>query len=98
MPKFEFSKLIRSLFPVPAKRQSRCHKSMRLEQLEQRCLLTAAVIVNPIADLATTESGGTAQFTVVLSEQPTKPVKIPVKSSDITEGTVGIKLLTFTKD
>lgn len=98
MPKFEFSKLIRSLFPVSAKRQSRCQKSLRLEQLEQRCLLTASVLVNPVANLTTTESGGTAQFTVVLTEQPTKPVKIPVKSSDVTEGTVGVKLLTFNKD
>ncbi len=99
MPKFVLSTFIhhlRSLITGHGRRRSRQLNSLQLEHLEQRCLLTATVNVNPVADLTTTESGGTAQFTVVLSEQPTKPVKIPVKTSDATEGTANTKLLVFT--
>jgi hypothetical protein len=54
------------------------------------------VIVNPTSGLTTTEAGGTAQFTVVLSTQPSSDVTIVVESSDTTEGTVNTGLLTFT--
>ncbi|MGK5092178.1 Calx-beta domain-containing protein [Deltaproteobacteria bacterium TL4] len=44
----------------------------------------------------TTESGGTATFTVKLNSQPTTSVNIPVSSSNTAEGTVAINFLTFT--
>jgi hypothetical protein len=46
--------------------------------------------------LGTTEAGGTASFTVVLTSEPTADVVIPVASSDTTEGTVSAASLTFT--
>jgi acetyl esterase/lipase len=59
----------------------------------------AGVAVNPTSGLQTTESGGQAQFTVVLTSQPTANVTIALSSSDETEGTVTTPLsgsLTFT--
>ncbi|MEZ6129922.1 MAG: Ig-like domain-containing protein [Planctomycetaceae bacterium] len=44
----------------------------------------------------TTESGGTATFTVVLNSEPTADVSIGLSSSDTTEGTVTTPPLTFT--
>ena len=44
----------------------------------------------------TTEAGGTATFTVVLTTLPTDDVTIPVASNDTTEGTIAISTLTFT--
>ena len=46
--------------------------------------------------LTTTEAGGTATFTVVLTTQPTADVTIGLSSSDPTEGTVAPASLTFT--
>ncbi len=56
---------------------------------------TAAVNVSAISG-STTEAGGTATFTVVLTSQPTADVTIGVSSSDTTEGTVSPASLTFT--
>jgi hypothetical protein len=56
----------------------------------------AGITVTPVAGLGTTEAGGTASFTVVLTSQPTADVVIPVASSDTTEGTVSASSLTFT--
>ena len=44
----------------------------------------------------TSEIGGTATFTVVLTSQPTASVTIPVASSTILQGTVSLASLTFT--
>lgn len=44
----------------------------------------------------TTEAGGTATFTVVLTGKPTENVSIPVASSDSGEGTASTSSLTFT--
>lgn len=46
--------------------------------------------------LATSESGGIATFTVVLSTMPTADVTIGLSSSDATEGTVAPASLVFT--
>lgn len=46
--------------------------------------------------LVTTESGGTATFSVTLTTPPTSDVTIPISSSDLTEGTISINSLTFT--
>src|SRR5207245_2684 len=46
--------------------------------------------------LTTTEAGGTATFTVVLTSQPAADVSIGLSSSDLTEGTVAPALVTFT--
>ena len=57
---------------------------------------TAGITVSPTAGLVTTEAGGTAQFTVVLTSQPTADVTIGLTSSDLTEGTVSAASVTFT--
>ncbi len=57
---------------------------------------TAGITVTPIAGLITTESGGTAIFTIRLDTEPIAPVTIGVTSSDILEGTVSPTSVTFT--
>ena len=57
---------------------------------------TAGITVTPTSGLTTTEAGGTATFTIVLSSQPTADVTIGLSSSDPTEGTVLPTSLTFT--
>ncbi|MBP8791833.1 MAG: HYR domain-containing protein, partial [Lutibacter sp.] len=62
---------------------------------------TAGFIVTPIT-LTTTEAGGTATFTVVLTSKPgtdsdqTQVVVVDVASNDLTEGIVDLSQLTFT--
>src|SRR5437762_1502341 len=56
----------------------------------------AGITVIPTSGLTTTEGGGTATFTVVLTSQPTANVTIGLSSSDLTEGTVSPASLTFT--
>ena len=50
----------------------------------------------PAGGLVTTESGGTASFTVVLNTQPAADVTITPSSSNTAEGTVSPAALTFT--
>src|SRR5438093_95821 len=57
---------------------------------------TAAFAVATTSGLTTTESGGTATFTVVLRTQPIANVTIGLSSSDLTEGTVAPASVTFT--
>src|SRR5438874_1892722 len=57
---------------------------------------TPAITVSPTSGLTTTESGGTATFTVALMSQPTANVTIGLSSSDPGEGTVAPASLTFT--
>ena len=61
---------------------------------------TAGVSVSPATSttsrLRTTESGGTATFTVKLDSEPTGDVALAVASSDTDEGTVMPATLTFT--
>ena len=54
------------------------------------------IAVTPTNNLLTTQSGGTASFTVVLDIPPTANVYINVDSSDTAEGTVDKSTLTFT--
>ncbi len=49
---------------------------------------TAGVTVTPLGGLTTTEAGGTATFTVVLTSEPVNDVSVNLTSSDLTEGTV----------
>src|SRR6185503_2974523 len=56
----------------------------------------AGIQVTPTAGLGTTEAGGTASFTVVLTSQPTADVVVPVASTHTAEGTVSASTLTFT--
>lgn len=55
-----------------------------------------AINVTPTSGLQTTESGGTATFSVVLSAAPTGNVTIPISTSDVTEGTASVSQLVFT--
>ena len=61
---------------------------------------TAGIAVSPATStgsrLETTESAGTATFTVKLATEPTGDVEIGVASSNTGEGTVGPSSLTFT--
>jgi hypothetical protein len=57
---------------------------------------TAGVTVTPTSGLTTTEAGGTATFTIMLSSQPSANVRIDLSSNDPTEGTVLPLSLTFT--
>ena len=56
----------------------------------------AGVAVNPITGLITTESGGTATFTVALDTQPQSVVVIGLNCDDPTEGSISHQSLTFT--
>ena len=53
------------------------------------------ISVNVIND-NTTESGGTALFTVKLDSEPTANVTIPISSDNVSEGNVSVSSLTFT--
>ncbi|HSF16394.1 MAG TPA: Calx-beta domain-containing protein [Vicinamibacteria bacterium] len=57
---------------------------------------TAGITVSPTSGLTTTEAGGTATFTVVLTAQPSGDVTVGLSSSDATEGSVSPPSLTFT--
>src|SRR5439155_448535 len=54
------------------------------------------ITVSPTSGLVTTEAGGTATFTMVLTSQPSANVVIGVVSSDLTEGTASPLSVTFT--
>jgi large repetitive protein len=56
----------------------------------------AGIAVNPVSDIATSEAGGAATFTVVLNSQPSADVTIGISSNDLTEGTVSPDSLSFT--
>ena len=56
------------------------------------------ITVAPTSGLQTTESGGTATFTVVLDTQPAADVTLDLVSSDPTEGMIEPASLTFTPD
>ena len=56
----------------------------------------AGIVVTPTSGLVTTEAGGTANFTVVLTSEPTANVSITLSSNDTGEGTVSPAYLTFT--
>ena len=57
---------------------------------------TADVFVTPTSGLETTETGGTAAFTIVLLTQPTADVTLPLASSATDEATVSDASVTFT--
>ena len=54
------------------------------------------ILVSPTSGLTTSESGGTASFSVVLTSAPTADVVIDVASQDTTEGVVNVSQLIFT--
>jgi hypothetical protein len=54
---------------------------------------TAGINVTPTSGLFTTEDGGIATFTMVLTSEPTADVRIGLASSDPTEGTVSPTLV-----
>ena len=98
MATFGFSRFIhilRQSLTDGAKRRCRPMRSADLEWLEERCV-PAAIMVSADPGLFTTEAGGKAQFTVVLSDKPSKSVTIPIGSSDAKEGTASVKKLVFT--
>src|SRR5262249_7216087 len=61
-----------------------------------RYLPGASVLVSPQTRLATTEAGGTAQFSVMLSQVPAADVTISLTPSVAGEGAPSAASLTFT--
>jgi hypothetical protein len=59
-------------------------------------LKAPGVKVTPTSGLITTEAGGTATFSVALTQKPTDDVSIRLSSSNESEGTVSPNNLTFT--
>jgi len=53
------------------------------------------IFINQTAGLVTSESGGTASFTVSLATQPSAPVTMTLTSSNTSEGTVSTATVTF---
>ena len=66
-----------------------CSQSTRLD--DDAAIITLGPVSGP-----TTEAGGSATFTVVLSSEPTVDVTIGLSSGDLTEGTVSPTSVTFT--
>jgi len=58
--------------------------------------VAAGITVTPTSGLVTTESGGTANFTVKLNSQPTANVTLGLSSSNTAEGVISTPSLTFT--
>jgi hypothetical protein len=56
----------------------------------------AGFTVTPTSGLTTTEAGGTATFTMSLTQAPNANVTVPISSSNTAEGTVGPGSLVFT--
>jgi hypothetical protein len=56
----------------------------------------SGITITPIAGLTTTEAGGAATFTIVLTSQPMADVTIALSTSDTTEGTVSPESIGFT--
>jgi large repetitive protein len=54
------------------------------------------VIVSPPSGLVTGEAGGVARFTARLTSRPTATVVLALRTSDNSEGGVGVAALTFT--
>jgi len=57
----------------------------------------AGITVTPTSGLVTTESGGTASFTIVLDRYPAADVSLAISSSNSAEGVVAPTSLTFTR-
>ncbi len=58
----------------------------------------SAITVTPLEGLVTTEDGGTATFSVALTQKPSADVTIPAVSLDTSEGIVTPASVTFTAD
>jgi autotransporter-associated beta strand protein/parallel beta-helix repeat protein len=61
-----------------------------------RTFYVTGILVTPTSGLQTAEGGGTAQFNIVLTAQPTASVTIGLQSSNTSEGTVAPSSVTFT--
>ena len=57
---------------------------------------TMAIVVDPVGDTTTDETGDTATISIHLDSEPSANVTIPVSSTDPTEGTVTPDQLVFT--
>ncbi len=84
----------------PAPNGTVCGATDRLVCSEAQCVdlddQQIGFTVTPVAGLTTTESGGTATFTIVLNKVPTIAVTVGLSSDDTAEGTVSPASVTFT--
>ncbi len=58
--------------------------------------LSPGIAVSPTSGLNTTKSGGTASFTIKLTEKPQAPVSFPITTSNAAEGIPNVSVVTFT--
>jgi Ca2+-binding RTX toxin-like protein len=56
---------------------------------------SAGVLIEPFEGLVTTELGGNSEFNISLTAPPSAEVRIPISSSDVTEGTVSVAEVSF---
>ncbi len=56
------------------------------------------ILITPTSGLTTTEAGGTANFSIVLTSQPTANVTFSLESSNPNEGIPSVSSITFTPD
>ena len=77
------------------RRRSRQIGVETLELLESR-VVPAGVQLTSLGSLQTTEAGGQAEFSVVLTSPPTKNVTIPIATSNRFEGASNVRQLVFT--
>ncbi|MEO0529422.1 MAG: hypothetical protein AAF266_02475, partial [Planctomycetota bacterium] len=70
-------------------------RRLAIEPLETRRVLTE-VLVTPVAGSVVDEAGGTADYEVVLTSEPTDDVTVTLSLSDNGEGTLSETTLTFT--
>lgn len=64
-------------------------------QLVNRDVAFSRVNISPNSGLRTSEAGGIATFSVVLTCAPSATVSVPIVSGDTSEGTVNVTTLTF---
>ena len=57
----------------------------------------SGISVSPVSGLTTTEGGGTAQFSLVLTSQPSADVSVSLTCSDPSEGSVSATSVTFSQ-
>jgi hypothetical protein len=60
--------------------------------------LSPGIAVSAASGLHTTKDGGTASFTIKLTEKPQAPVTVPIATSNAAEGIPNVPSVTFTPD
>lgn len=75
-----------------------CQKLFSDFTIDDSAFAPPPITVTPNKGLFTTEWGGQARFTIVLTKQPTANVTVALSSSNTSEGTVSPESVTFNQD